>query len=441
MTTIEGYETTTLENGFEVHTQKIPGAKKTYFEIRIKAGSDHEPLSLSGVAHYLEHMIGYGSDNYSEDDLLPYFIDQGGDFNYATGKDRTYYWRYAFNDKIPDYLERTADILTNPTFTQEHVDIERTPILDEHDGDQAKLLSKQINDLSSALHPNQKLSIPAIGQRHDIENMTLEQLKEFHEDFYVPSNMFLVAVGDVDHDYYHEMAQTYFGSMIDKPIPRTPNNKNFIPADHAVSKDYEVSAVSFGFQALPKDNPNQITEYFSSRILDRKIYDELRQERKLLYTAESFLDHYAGVSKYVVFSTVDPNKISETVNAFLDVIEECCTSIQDKDIQVLKNQEEETLADQLTNPKEIGQYMASSVQYRGRYVPLEEFDDVLNNLRKADIQKSIREMVSRDAYSLVLGPNAEATDFIARLSDLKEKLGLNNSRPSAGRDFGAINPS
>lgn len=426
MMSTEGYRKTVLDNGFEVHSLNISGAQKTYTEIRVKVGSAHESRSRTGIAHYLEHMFGYGSDNYKEKDLLPFFADQGGQTNFMTGSYETFYWRYALTHKVPDFLERISDTLINPGFTEDHVDSERVPILNEEEQGSVNVFEKFFYDSMSHLFPAHRFSMPNIGLRSDIERLNLKDLRKFLAEHYQASNMFLSAAGDVDHDWLVEQANLYFGSMPVKS-PTSPLDKiSYKTGTITIPKDYGITIVSLGFRALPKTNDSHLQAYFSSRLLSRKIYDELRDKRKLLYGPETNLINSPTYDTVTISSSIEPAKMMEATEAVLEVLEKCATSVTKADIDVLRNNQEEELIDELANIKVVGERMASSIHREGRYIPLEAYSAALNAFTPEDVQNHVRFWLSSEPFMVVAGLTGEhpVPDISPMAAQLRSKLGL-----------------
>lgn len=179
------YKSTTLDNGFEIHSLKMANAQKNYTEVRVRSGSACESIYKTGVAHYLEHMFLYGSDEWSEDDLLPYFNDLGGEYNFGTGSFLVNYYAYALPYKTQQYLERISSIILNPVFTEKHVEQERLPIITE------LVLKLDALDNDTLFHsvgkafPNHRISIPNIGTKNHVEQINYSDLREYYESFYV----------------------------------------------------------------------------------------------------------------------------------------------------------------------------------------------------------------------------------------------------------------
>jgi len=436
---IQGYQKTVLPNGFEVHTHRLEGVRKAYLEVRVKAGSYDEPEGQTGVAHYLEHMHGYGSLKFPEVEFLPPFIDEGGDFNMTTSNNWTNYWRLALPHKIPRFLEVVSDVLANSVFDQNHVDKEREPILVEQEEASANLDSRLALSLDGLLYPRHKLSVPVIGFRPDISRMNYEMLNAFKTRYYRASNMFLVATGDVDHQQYVDMAEEYFGGM--PLLDKLPELKPIYPVSGSFHnpENHGVTQLKLGFPVSARGSKTELTDIYASHIVARKIFDELRLKRKLLYTPKSGINHSPYASFFEVTSNVSPQNLRASLEAVLDVLEDVYLNISEEDIQVLKNQEEESILDDVIDPKKVGEILAAGIQERGEYISFESYADALNKMTVDDVKQFIRRLIVVDPFLAVSGPADDVPEIIPLIKGLRNKMGLQTSATDAslGKHFRA----
>lgn len=420
----QGYQKSVLPNGFEIHTHRIEGAKKVYADVRVKSGSNHEPAGKTGIAHYLEHMFGYGSEKYPEPNFLPSFLDEGGDVNMTTFKYATNFWRYALPRKIPRFLEVVSDVLKNPMFNRSHVDKERESIITEEEAACAETEAKIALDLNTMLFGKHKLSVPVIGFRSDIANMNYEDLKSYVNQHYKASNMFLVATGDVKHDEYVRMAEEYFGDMplLEPPEPLKPifpvSGTFHSPDSHG----YTYFRLSFPTRG--RGSETEVKDIYSSIIIARALFYELRMKQNLLYTPQSGLGFSPEINTFEVSSNLSPENLKNAMAGVLGVLEDIYQNIDESDLQFLRNIEEESFADDSINPQRVGEMLANGIVERGYYISFEDFNRELSDMTLDDVKDFVRRLISVDLYLAVSGPCDDIPQIVPMIRDLRTKLGL-----------------
>ncbi|MDC0245396.1 insulinase family protein [Acidimicrobiaceae bacterium] len=192
----------TLENGITYFalSNESPGNN---FEARlvIKAGGLAQEPADSGVAHFLEHMVFYGSENFPDgifEVLESYGIDSATHLNAWTSCDATTYTFTAnSSENLGMVLKALDDIATSATFPENLIERERNVILEEARPDES------IDGLEDAVSegmyregtPYEACNI--LGTDEGIRAVTSQDLKEYYDLWYRPDLMSVILVGDL----------------------------------------------------------------------------------------------------------------------------------------------------------------------------------------------------------------------------------------------------
>ena len=120
---------TQLESGLTVATEHVPGALSVATGVWVGVGSRDEPAELSGVSHFLEHLLFKGTETRSSQEISRSVDRVGGDFNAFTAKEYTaYYCRLPARHALFG-VELLGDVLIRPALRESDVDSERLVIL------------------------------------------------------------------------------------------------------------------------------------------------------------------------------------------------------------------------------------------------------------------------------------------------------------------------
>ncbi len=418
------YRKTVLDNGFEVHSLQIPNAEKTYLEVRIKSGSACERPGQYGVAHYLEHMLGYGSEQYGENDLLPYFINKGGLYNFTTNYFYTNYYAYALPAKVFEYLERISTVLTRPAFTERQVDMERNPILSERRTYEDESRFNTYIRGQTLLYPDHRISQPILGTKEDIQKISFDDLMHYYESVYVAPNMFLVAAGAVDHEHLVRNAELLFSTLPTRSCSLSPQKMDFIGGSHTSYMDTQALEIVAGFEALPRCDSGTDIESILTQTLSRRLHENLRDEKKLVYDARASLQRPPGQSFLAAVTSLDPQHVSRATEVIFDTFEDFAQNFGKKDIEKFQAGEEETLAEYRHSPKNNGEYLAEQISTAGRYHPLSQEMDVSRSTSIEGFREAIHAMFSRKFYFLAVGPETKIPDINQHIDRLRSDLGI-----------------
>jgi len=124
-------QTHTLSNGFRIVTEHMPGLKSASIGVWVQAGGRHERVEQNGIAHFLEHMAFKGTARRTSLQIAEAIEDVGGYINAYTSREATAYYVRVLEDDVALGLDVIADILLNPLFRDEDVEVERGVILQE----------------------------------------------------------------------------------------------------------------------------------------------------------------------------------------------------------------------------------------------------------------------------------------------------------------------
>ena len=122
---------TQLESGLTVATEHVPGALSVATGVWVGVGSRDEPEELSGVSHFLEHLLFKGTPTRTSQDISRSVDRVGGDFNAFTAKEYTAYYIRLPARHASFGVDLLGDVLIRPALREADVDSERLVILEE----------------------------------------------------------------------------------------------------------------------------------------------------------------------------------------------------------------------------------------------------------------------------------------------------------------------
>jgi len=103
------FHSATLENGLTLIGEHLPGARSVAVGYFVGTGARDEAAEVSGVSHFLEHMLFKGTDRRSVDDINREFDELGARYNAYTGEERTVYYAVV----LPERLAQATDLLSD----------------------------------------------------------------------------------------------------------------------------------------------------------------------------------------------------------------------------------------------------------------------------------------------------------------------------------------
>ncbi len=216
---------TTLNNGLTVLIKESHAAPVASFWVWYRVGSRNEHLGITGISHWVEHMLFKGTEQFPKGAADKAISREGGAFNGMTWYDFTTYFATLPADRIELALRIEADRMVNSLFDPAEVTSERTVIISERQGNENNpefLLNEELMAAAFRVHP---YGTDTIGHMCDLETMTRDQLYAHYRTYYTPRNALAVAVGDFEATDMLRLVEQHLGE-----IPNGPE----IPPAHGI---------------------------------------------------------------------------------------------------------------------------------------------------------------------------------------------------------------
>jgi zinc protease len=212
-----------LENGMKIIVKEDHRAPTAAHMVWYRIGSMDELNGTTGVAHALEHMMFKGTTSLKPGEFSARVAALGGRENAFTSKDYTAYYQQIEKSRLEAVMALEADRMANLVFDKDEFSKEIKVVMEERrlrTEDQASArVYEALNAAAFVAHPYHH---PIVGWMDDLEHMTVEDAKAWHDRFYAP----MVVTGDVDAQQVRALAEKYFGKIATKSIPVTrPQNE------------------------------------------------------------------------------------------------------------------------------------------------------------------------------------------------------------------------
>ena len=336
-TVLPKYETKTLQNGLQIVV--IPLHNETNVistDIFYKVGSRNEVMGKTGIAHMLEHMNCKSTKNLPAGEFDKEVKSIGGVNNASTGFDYTHYYIKSSTQNLEKSLSLYAELMQNLNLKDEEFQPERDVVTEERrwrtDNNPLGYLYFRMFNNAYIYHP---YHWTPIGFMNDIRTWKLEDIKEFHETYYQPSNAILMVTGDVEAEDVFSLAQKHFEAIPNKkPIPEFKFKEPEQDGAKRVTlhKESEVEMVAIAFHIPDFKDPDQVVLSAISEILysgkSSRLYKELVDKKHLVNQVYAYNMENIDPGLFIFLAVCNPNVKAEDVEKELIA-----------QIELLKNEE------------------------------------------------------------------------------------------------------
>ena len=324
------YTTFTLKNGLRVVVHEDHKAPVVAISVWYHVGSKDEPAGRTGFAHLFEHLMFGGSEHSDTSWFGPMQSIGATDLNGTTNFDRTNYFETVPKGALERALFMESDRMGHllPAVTQKKLDIQRGVVQNEKRGDDNEPGGLLQYSIQQTLFPaSNPYHHTVIGSMTDLDQASLEVVKNWFRTHYGPNNAVLVLAGDVTPAEAKPLVEKYFGDIPAGPksiaaaaaVPTLPAKvtKTFHDevANTTIYRMWAVPGITAKDSAALDMAANILGGLASSR-LD----NELVKDKKTAVSVSADVDEYERVGQFAIEATVKPGVDPALVGQQVDAI-------------------------------------------------------------------------------------------------------------------------
>ena len=400
-----------LENGMDVVIIPNHRAPVVYHMVWYRVGAADDPVGKSGLSHFLEHLMFKGTERFPDGTFSELVARNGGRENAFTSPDYTGYFQHISKDHLSLVMELEADRMTNLSLTQTVVEIERDVILEERsartDNSPGALLSETMNAMLYLNHP---YGTPTIGWRHEIEQLTLNDIEGFYEKYYSPNNAILVIAGDVDPAKVFASAKKYYGAIPSRQLNsrvRIQEPKS-VASRKVTSKNSRVSEPSITrFYLAPSylsGNPKEVaalevlSELLGGKITSR-LYRDLVVDKKLAtWAGAGYYPSTLDLTKFSIYVSLNKGGNIGDAEAALDEIisEFLLNNIDMKKLEAAKKRMLATRIYALDSPSSIAHIYGGALATGMEISDIEHWARGIESVSAKDVLKAAKNLFKEE---------------------------------------------
>jgi len=454
--TFPPYEIRMLANGLQVVVVMHDEQPAVNLRLMIGAGAASDPEGKNGVAALAGQLLDQGTTSRTATEIAESIDTVGGILSVGAGTDLSFVNVLVMQDSFDFGVDLVAEIARNPSFEPAEIDRQRQQVLSglqvSYD-DPAYLAGVVFGRLVYGGHP---YGMPHNGTQASVLGITREDLRGFHETYYVPNNALLGIVGDIDAEAAFAAAERVFGDWERKTLPPPPSDDVPEPTSRVVVIDKPGSvqtAIRVGHVGLRRADPDYLAFDVAIKILGgeggNRLGSVLRTERSLTYAASADMAsrRFAGD-----FMAKTDTRSDATAEALRLVVEEVSRlrreRVSGRELQNAQAYLAGSFPLTIETPNAIAAQVLESLLYGLDLADLPTYPDLINAVTVNDIQRVARMYLQPQELSIVLV--GEAAAFVDDLSGVGFEnvevlsvgdLDLSSADLRASVDTGAVRPS
>ena len=315
-----------LPNGQTLVVQEVKNNPIVTIDTWVKTGSVNENDSNSGVSHFLEHLFFKGTKLHPAGEFDKILESKGAIVNAATSKDFTHYYITIPSEHFDTAMELHSDLLLNPQIPRKELEKERKVVLEEiaKDGNTpSKMVYDNLNDMMYTTHPYKR---KVIGSADVISTIRREEILDYFNKFYAPSNMITVIVGDVDTAKVTQKVQQCFNQEYKKPVKKSFKNERSLTSQKRKVEytDTQSGYMMIGFRGVNISDKETYALDVLAEILgggkSSKLYRDIKEQKGLAYAISASNGSYRDDGIFYITANFTPSNSEKLEKAIFDEI-------------------------------------------------------------------------------------------------------------------------
>ena len=323
------YQKTTLDNGLRILTSAMPHTRSASILLFLGAGQRHEPKEITGISHFIEHMLFKGTQRRPTAQEISEAIEGlGGSLNASTGREYTDYFAVVPSPQFALALDVLTDMLTGSRFDPEEIERERQVITEEINSinDSPPDLVNQL--IEETMWGDQAIGRDVAGTRETVARITREQMLDHKARHYLPQTTVVSVAGQVEHDMVVRLVTAAFGTADGaRPVPiiAPAASDQTDPRIALLTKDTEQTNLCIGLPALSYKDPERYVQQMLDGVLgsgmSSRLFVEIREKRALAYSVSSYVQSYHDIGGFIVHAAVDNERVESCLEGVLHELE------------------------------------------------------------------------------------------------------------------------
>ncbi len=310
-----------LPDGLTLLFERVPGVRSVSVGVWLRMGSRHEPARLSGICHFIEHLVFKGTETRSARDISLLTDRIGGNLDAFTSREMTCFYARALDEHLPIAVDLLADIVRHPRFEADELERERNVILEEIRMVQDSPEDRVFDLFTESFWPGHPLGRPIQGTIETVSGMSRETVRRWFRKAYVPPNIVVSAAGHLAAAARRRIREAFANLPGGKPARtgRPPRWRPGIVRERR--KELEQVHLLLGVPALPAGHDERYVLHVLNTILggsiSSRLFHRIREERGLAYAVSSQVHTYTGAGLLSVYVGTAPRNAGEVVRLAL----------------------------------------------------------------------------------------------------------------------------
>jgi predicted Zn-dependent peptidase len=322
-----------LKNGLTVVTAEMPHMASVSLGVWVGVGGRHEPAALSGVSHFIEHLLFKGTRRRSARQISQDVEGIGGYLNAFTSEEATCFYAKASHQRIGELLDVLMDMLLNSEFDPVEIRKERNVIKEELAMylDQPHQHVQEL--LNETLWPGHPLGRSLAGTEQTLDAMARRHIVGYQRANYVSRATLIAAAGNLKHEELVKLVSRYARRIPEGKAPgfEPAPGKQGEPRVRLFTKPTEQTQVALGIRTCSRHDERRFALRLLNTILGEnmssRLFQVVREEHGLAYSISSSAGFFSDTGVFNISSGIETGSLAKAWKLVVRELQRATTTL------------------------------------------------------------------------------------------------------------------
>lgn len=333
-----------LNCGVRMVMEEIPHVQSAAVGIWVRVGSADETKEISGISHYIEHMMFKGTESRSAKQIAEDVDRIGGNINAFTGKESTCYYIKTLSSNLERACSILLDMFLKSSFDPEEMRREKSVVLEE-----MKMIEDTPDEyaqdiLAEAVFRGTPLQRSVIGTEESLLSISRQDILDFIKREYTREDIVVSIAGNFDSLRMFEFFEGRLDGLKEKKEDKRLDwSAAYVPAYAFRIKDVEQSHISLGIPGIPMEHelyyPMSLLNSIMGGSMSSRLFQNIREEKGLAYSVFSMSASYSMRGLYTIYAGVAKGKTEDALRGIAEELHKLETGgVTEEEISMAREQ-------------------------------------------------------------------------------------------------------
>jgi predicted Zn-dependent peptidase len=408
-----------LRGGARLVTAAMPARRSVAVAFMFAVGSRHEQPATAGLSHFVEHMVFKGGGDHPTARSISEAIESvGGSINASTDKEETVFYAKVPAEHLGLACEVLSDMLFRPRLDPDEVTKERQVVIEELrmclDNPQ-----EHVGTLfDEVMYPEQPLGWDVAGTEETVTSFQAADCRRHLGEHYRASRLVVSVAGAVEDGAAAAVVEPLVAALErDGAGPdAAPASRDPHGVLRVVSRRVEQANVMLGAHACSYRDPRRFVLDILNVVLGEgmssRLFQELREERALVYDVHSFTSKLADTGCLGIYLGCEPRRAVGAVELAVEQLLRLASEpVPEEELARAKRYATGRLLLQLESTGAMCQYLGQQELLTGEILAAEEVVAAIERVTAAEVRAMAEAVCAAGLRAAVIGPFAKPERF------------------------------